>query len=105
MRVFLAVDHQAMLARRSELGEEFEIVATVGNGHAAGGIFLRSRPVGDGYFAAGHGWTSVASFLQASQCRVRVVFLTIHEDPDFFNAAFSAGALGCHEVRLSSDLI
>ena len=29
-----------------------------------------------------------------SNCRAKVVFLTVHEDPDYVAAAFSAGASG-----------
>ena len=108
-RVLLADDHQTMLARvRRELGEEFEIVATVTDGRAAVEAALLydpdvlvtdlSMPVMDGL--------QVASALKANHSRAKIVFLTIHEDADFFDAAFSAGASGfVTKARLSSDLI
>jgi len=109
IRVLLADDHQAMLARvRRELGEEFEIVATVTDGRAAVEAALLydpdvlvtdiSMPVMDGL--------QVASTLKGYHRRAKIVFLTIHEDADFFDAAFSAGASGyVTKARLSSDLI
>jgi DNA-binding NarL/FixJ family response regulator len=105
----LADDHQTMLARICrELGEEFEIVATVTDGRAAVEAALLydpdvlvidiSMPVMDGL--------QVASVLKANHSRAKIVFLTIHEDADFFDAAFSAGASGyVTKARLSSDLI
>ena len=108
-RVLLADDHQTMLARvRRELGEEFEIVATVTDGKAAVEAALLydpdvlvtdlSMPVMDGL--------QVASALKANHSRAKIVFLTIHEDADFFDAAFSAGASGyVTKARLSTDLI
>jgi len=105
----LADDHQTMLSRvRRELGEEFEIVATVTDGRAAVEAALLydpdvlvtdlSMPVMDGL--------QVASALKANHSRAKIVFLTIHEDADFFDAAFSAGASGyVTKARLSTDLI
>lgn len=109
IRVLLADDHEAMLARmRFELGEEFEIVATAHNGQdAVDGVLLHnpdvlvidiSLPIMDGLQAV--------SLLKANHCRTRVLFVSIHEDADFFDAAFSAGASGyVTKARLSSDLV
>jgi DNA-binding NarL/FixJ family response regulator len=47
----------------------------------------------------------VASRLKASGARARVVFLTVHADPDYVAAALAAGALGyVVKVRMASDL-
>jgi DNA-binding NarL/FixJ family response regulator len=108
-RVLLADDHQAMLARvRRELGDEFEIVATVGNGEEAVDAVSHldpdvlvidiSMPVLNGLEAA--------SRLRTSGRRTKIVFLTIHDDPDFIAAALSAGAFGyVTKNRLSNDLV
>jgi DNA-binding NarL/FixJ family response regulator len=108
VRVLLADDHQAILARvRRELGEEFEIVGTAGNGREAVDSVSRldpdvvvidiSMPVLNGLEAA--------TRLRATCCRTKIVFLTIHDDPDFIAAAFSAGASGyVTKNRLSLDL-
>ncbi len=57
-----------------------------------------SMPVLDGLQAARD--------LQKAKCRARIVFLTIHEDHDYVDAAFSAGAVGyVTKARLSTDLV
>lgn len=109
IRVLLADDHQAMLARvRRELGEEFEIVGAVRDGQAAVEAVLLFDPdvIVTDISMPGMDGLQVASVLKANQCRARVVFLSIHEDPDFFDAAFAAGASGyVTKARLSTDLI
>jgi DNA-binding NarL/FixJ family response regulator len=109
VRVLLADDHQAVLAKiRRELGEEFEIVGTAGNGQEALDAVTRfdpdvlvidiSMPILNGLEAAVR--------LRSDCCRTKVVFLTIHADPDFIAAAFSAGASGyVTKNRLSPDLV
>jgi DNA-binding NarL/FixJ family response regulator len=108
-RVLLADDNEAMLARiRLELGDEFATVAVAKNGQeAVDAVLLHdpdvllidiSLPIMDGL--------QVVSLLKANHCRARVVFVTIHADADFFDAAFSAGASGyVTKARLSSDLV
>jgi DNA-binding NarL/FixJ family response regulator len=97
VRVLLADDHEAVLARvRGILGDNFDIVGAVRNGRDAVSEILRldpdvlvmdiSMPVLDGLQAAQQ--------LQAAKRRTKVVFLTVHEDHDFVAAAFSAGARG-----------
>ena len=44
--------------------------------------------------------------IQKTNSRVKIIFLTIHEDRDFIAAAFSAGAMGYVTKRhLSTDLV
>ena len=94
VRVLVADDHEAMLAQVcTVLGEEFDIVGTVSNGRDAIAEVERldpdvlvidiSMPVLDGLRAVS---------LLGLDRRVRVVFLTLHEDRAFVAAAFSAGA-------------
>jgi DNA-binding NarL/FixJ family response regulator len=109
VRVLLADDHQAILARvRRQLGEEFEIVGTVANGADAVDAVSQldpdvlvidiSMPVLNGLEAAER--------LRTARCRTKIVFLTIHDDPDFIAAALSAGVSGyVTKNRLSTDLI
>ena len=48
----------------------------------------------------------VASHLRDSGCRAKVIFLTVHEDPDYVAAAWSVGALGyVLKSRIASDLL
>jgi DNA-binding NarL/FixJ family response regulator len=109
IRVLLADDHEAILEQvRLELGEDFEIVGSVGNGRDAVEAVLRlhpdvlvtdiSMPILDGLQAARR--------LRSSNCATKIVFLTIHSDPDFVAAALSAGAFGfVTKPHLSTDLI
>jgi DNA-binding NarL/FixJ family response regulator len=106
--VVLADDHPEMLAKvRRTIGEEFEIVGTVGDGNQAVNAVLTldpdvlvldiSMPIMDGI--------SAAKQLRAANCRAKIVFLTIHNDRDYVAAAISAGALGyVTKGRLSYDL-
>src|ERR1700739_2211818 len=48
----------------------------------------------------------VASHLRDSGCRVKVIFLTVHEDLDYVEAAWSVGALGyVLKSRTATDLL
>lgn len=96
-RVLLADDHEMLLERvRSILPKDFEVVGTVGNGREAVAEVGRlnpdvlvidiSMPVLDGLQAA--------SQLHSGSCRTKIVFLTVHEDQDYVDAAFAAGASG-----------
>jgi DNA-binding NarL/FixJ family response regulator len=108
-RVLLADDHDAIVARvRTVLGDEFEIVGAVNNGRDAVAEVKRldpdilvidiSMPVLDGLQAVAR--------LRSDNCRTKVVFLTVHEDQDFVDAAFSAGASGyVAKARVTSDLV
>jgi DNA-binding NarL/FixJ family response regulator len=109
IRVVLADDHQAVIARiRGTLGDEFEVLDAVENGDQAVSAVLAldpdilvtdiSMPVLDGLQAA--------RIIQKANCRVKIIFLTIHEDRDFLVAALSAGAAGyVTKRRLSTDLV
>jgi DNA-binding NarL/FixJ family response regulator len=95
IRVVLADDHREMIARvRGTLAEEFEIVDAVENGNQAVSAVLAldpdvlvtdiAMPFLDGLEAARK--------IQKTNRRVKIIFLTIHEDRDFLAAALSAGA-------------
>lgn len=48
----------------------------------------------------------VARRLQRDRCSAKIIFLTVHEDLDFVNAAFDIGACGyVFKSRVSEDLI
>lgn len=97
LRVLLADDHETILAQvRLTLREDFEVVGAVDNGRDAIAEVQRldpdvlvidiSMPVLDGLQAVCQ--------LRSIHHRTKVVFLTVHQDQDFVNAAFSAGASG-----------
>jgi DNA-binding NarL/FixJ family response regulator len=49
---------------------------------------------------------NVARHLQECGCSAKIVFLTIHEDPDFVNAAMGAGGNAfVVKSRVSTDLV
>lgn len=96
-RVVLADDHQAILDCVSHhLTDEFEIVATVLDGQAALDATLALKPdavVLDISMPRMNG-IEVAKRLSALTNPPRIVFLTVHDDPDFRNAAEGVGASG-----------
>jgi DNA-binding NarL/FixJ family response regulator len=48
----------------------------------------------------------VAAHLRDSGCRAKVIFLTVHDDSDYVEAAWSVGALGyVLKSRIASDLL
>ena len=109
IQVVLADDHAAVAEKvRRTVCEECDVVAAVEDGKQAVAAVLAldpdilvidiSMPVLDGLQAARD--------LQKAKCRAKIVFLTIHEDHDYVDAAFSAGAVGyVTEARLSTDLV
>jgi len=109
VRVLLADDHETVLARiRSLLCKDFEVVGTVDNGRDAVAEVRRldpdvlvidiSMPVMDGLQAA--------SQLHRRSCRTKVVFLTVHEDRDYVDAALAVGASGyVTKSHVTSDLV
>ena len=96
-RLLLADDHQDILDRvSSQLGEEFEIVARLLDGQAALDAALALKPdavVFDISMPRMSG-LEAASRLSDLPNPPRIVFLTVHEDQDFVDAATSAGASG-----------
>ena len=107
--VLLADDQEVFLSvERRLLEPEFEVGGTVRDGQAAVEAVTRlapdvlvldvSMPVLDGIAAA--------RTLRAAGSRAKIVFLTVHGDPDYVRAALAAGALGyVVKCRLASDLV
>jgi DNA-binding NarL/FixJ family response regulator len=107
-RVLLADDHEAMLDRvKGLLEKEFQVVGTVRDGQAALEAVAElnpevlildiSMPVLTGI--------EVAVRLKLNKSDVRIVFLTVHEDPDFACEALATGARGfVVKPRLVTDL-
>ena len=109
IRVVLADDHREVIAKiRGVLGDEFEVLEAVENGHQAVSAVLALDPdvfVTDISMPLLNG-LQAARRIQNANPRVKIIFLTIHEDRDFIAAAFSAGATGyVTKRRLSTDLV
>jgi DNA-binding NarL/FixJ family response regulator len=109
IRVVLADDHREVIAKiRGVLGDEFEVVQAVVNGIQAVSAVLALDPdvfVTDISMPLLNG-LQAARRIQNANPRVKIIFVTIHEDRDFIAAAFSAGATGyVTKRRLSTDLV
>jgi DNA-binding NarL/FixJ family response regulator len=109
VRVLLADDHAGVLAcLDAQLGRVFEIVGAVTDGKQAVDATLRldpdvlvldiSMPVMNGFQAA--------ACLRDVKCRTKIVVLTVYEDPDYIDAAFSSGASAyVSKPDISTDLV
>jgi DNA-binding NarL/FixJ family response regulator len=108
-RVLLVDDHAefASLARRL-IEPEFDVVKTFENGQAVVDEFEKLLPdllVLDVSMAGLNG-IEAARRLRARDQNLRIVFLTVHKDPDYLRSALATGALGyVVKDRLASDLL
>jgi DNA-binding NarL/FixJ family response regulator len=108
-RLLLADDHENFLAAAAQLLQpEFEVVKTVGDGQELLAEASRlepnivvldiSMPVLNGIEAARQ--------LRAAGSTAKIVFLTVHQDPDYVHAALAAGAHGyVTKCQLATDLL
>jgi len=107
-RILLADDHKEIRDKvRRYLEVEFEVIEAVENGRALLEAAARldpdvclldiSMPVLDGI--------ETATQLKESGSKAKVIFLTVHEDSDFLQAALKTGASGyVIKRRMASDL-
>lgn len=107
-RILLADDHDVMRARvKRHLEREFEVVDAVEDGRALLETAARLKPdvcLLDISLPILNG-IETANRLKQSGSTAKIVFLTIHEDPDFVQAALETGALGyVVKRRMVSDL-
>lgn len=90
------------------LRDEFEVVGTVNNGIRALELAIRLSPdvlVLDISMPEGNG-IEAACQLKTLGSSARVIFLTMHRDPEFVEAALSVGALGyVLKPSLATDLV
>jgi DNA-binding NarL/FixJ family response regulator len=108
-RVLLADDHADILAQTdSVLSGQFEIVGCVSNGVDVIKATSELDPdvVVLDITMPGLDGIEAARLIRRSGSRAKLVFLTVHEDPDYVLAAFlSGGAAYVSKARLASDLV
>ncbi len=109
IRVLLADDHEAMLDRVAWLlATEFNVVGTATDGQQALDTAQDLKPdvlVIDISMPVMNG-IETARRLKEAGSETRIVFLTVHDDPDFAREALEAGALGyVIKSRIVSDLV
>ena len=108
-RVLLADDSPSMLqAARRSLEPEFHIVGTVDNGQALLEAVEELHPdvlILDISMEPLNG-LEAARLLVHTGTKAKIVFLTVHKDPEFVEEAFCAGAVGyVVKSRLGTDLL
>ncbi len=108
-RILLADDHPGILKTISRLLEtEFEVVGAVEDGQALISAAAPLQPdvvIVDISMPGINGIEAVRQLKQAGST-TKIIFLTIHEDPDFLAEALSTSALGyVVKTRLVTDLI
>ena len=109
VRILLADDNPSMLqAARRILEPEFQVVGTVNDGEAVLEAADALRPdvlILDICMGVLNG-LEAARRLTRTGSQARIVFLTVHQDQEFVEEAFSVGALGyVVKPRLGTDLL
>jgi DNA-binding NarL/FixJ family response regulator len=107
--VLLADDHPAFLVIVARhLKPYFDVIRSVGSGQAMLDEAARLEPdvvVLDISMPLLNG-IEAAKRLRATGSRAKIVFLTVHSDPDYVRAALAAGAVGyVLKSELASDLL
>ena len=108
LRVLLADDHEEFLDTVERmLASEFEVIGRVQDGRALIDAADQLKPdvlVVDISMPIVNGIAAVQRLLDSGS-QAQVVFLTIHEEPDYVRAALAAGARGyVVKPRMASDL-
>jgi DNA-binding NarL/FixJ family response regulator len=109
MRVLVADDHRGFLeVVRSLLKIEFEVVGCVSDGESLFDAGMELRPdiiVTDISMPRLSGLEAIGR-LRESGCSSKVVFLTVHNDPDFIDVALKTGALAyVLKTSMAADLL
>ena len=108
-RIVLADDHAEFLSLAAGLVEaEFNVLKTFGDGQAVIDEFGSLKPDVVVLDISMPGLTGIetAQQLRADGHNAKIVFVTVHKDPDYLRSALATGALGyVVKDRLASDLI
>jgi DNA-binding NarL/FixJ family response regulator len=107
-RILLADDHTAILDHVSEmLKDDYEVIGRVEDGNSVCSEVKQLRPdlvVLDISMGECSG-IEIARRLQEQGYTGEIVFLTVHEDPDFVSASIGAGGRGyVIKSRVNADL-
>ena len=96
-RIILADDHPEVVTElRAVLEEEFDVVATVGDGNALVAAAERLAPdviVTDIAMSGLNGIAAAGEILRRNSA-ARIVFVTVHKEPEIVQKGLAAGALG-----------
>jgi DNA-binding NarL/FixJ family response regulator len=109
MRVLLADDHPSLLARvRTLLNHDVDVVGCVDSGEGLVETAMKLQPdviVTDISMPKLSGIEAINRLRQAG-CSSRVIFLTVHADPEIVHAALETGALGyVLKASIGTDLL
>jgi DNA-binding NarL/FixJ family response regulator len=109
VRAILADDHPVILQTVARLLErDVEVVETIGNGCSLLEAALRLEPdilIMD-ISMPGMSGIEAARKLKEAGCCSKVVFLTVHSDPDFVRACLACGAFAyIIKPRVFTDLV
>jgi DNA-binding NarL/FixJ family response regulator len=109
VRILLADDHPRFPEMAEHLLEsDFEVVAKVGNGQALFEAATRLQPdivVSDISMPILNG-IDAADLLKESGCKARIIFLSVHSDPEFVRQCLLAGAFGyVIKSRIATELV
>ncbi len=108
IRVLLADDHPRILSRLTDLLEpEFKVIAVVGDGQSLIETAKSLQPdliITDISIPIFSGIDAARKIMQTTP-KTKIVFLTVHTDPDYVHAALELGAVGyVFKSSLVSDL-
>jgi DNA-binding NarL/FixJ family response regulator len=108
-RVVLVDDHPAVLRQTIQLlSNEFEVVDALDDAAQCSATVHDLEPdlIVLDITLPGLSGIELALRLKASGCTAKIVFLTVHADPDYVRESFTVGASGyVVKPRLGSDLI
>jgi DNA-binding NarL/FixJ family response regulator len=109
VRILLADDHPRFPEMEERLLQpEFEVVGKVRDGRALVEDAMLLKPdliVTDVSMPVLNG-IEAADLLRQSGCKSRIIFLTVHSDPDFVRRCLSTGAFGyVVKSRIASELL
>ncbi len=108
--VLLADDNSAVLGHLSTMLERetnYQVVAVISDGALVVREYLRLRPdvILLDISLGGLSGIDIARQLRDSRCNAKIVFVTVHEDQDYVNAAMGAGGSAyVVKSRLNLDL-